>query len=256
MYDAASRQRRLKRTTMSTRPSLESLEGRIVLSTFKVNTTLDTVAVNLKTGKDASGHISLRSAIMAANAKPNSDTIILPTGTFKLMIAGSGEDQDATGDLDINGNVTIKGKNSSASIIDGNNLDRVLEVLSGKVSISNVTIQHGLSAEGAGLLNQGGQVTLTSVKILNNAAVSANATAGQNGTGGGLDGNAGSPGGSAGSAAGGGIFNNAGSLSLVKCVIAGNQAVGGAGGNGGQGGNGAGAGHGNSRHERAQCNRR
>ena len=55
---------------------------------FKVNTLLDTVAVNLKTGKDASGHISLRSAIEAANAKPNSDTILLPNGTIKLTIAG------------------------------------------------------------------------------------------------------------------------------------------------------------------------
>ena len=134
--------------SMKTRLALECLETRLVLSTFKVNTTLDTVAVSLKTGKDASGHISLRSAIMAANAKPNSDTIILPAGTFKLTIAGAGEDSDATGDLDINGNVTIKGKSSSSTIIDGNNLDRVIEVLGGKVSISKVTIQHGRSARG------------------------------------------------------------------------------------------------------------
>ena len=50
-------------------PRLEHLEPRIALSTFHVNTTLDTVAVNLRTGKDAAGHISLRSAIMAADAK-------------------------------------------------------------------------------------------------------------------------------------------------------------------------------------------
>ena len=44
-------------------------------------------AVNLKSGKDASGHVSLRrSAIMAANAKPSSDTIIVPSGTFLLTI--------------------------------------------------------------------------------------------------------------------------------------------------------------------------
>ncbi len=41
------------------RPHGEALETRRVLTTFKVNTLLDTVAVNLKTGKDASGHISL-----------------------------------------------------------------------------------------------------------------------------------------------------------------------------------------------------
>ena len=66
----------------------ESLETRRLLSTFKVNTLLDTVAVNLKTGKDASGHISLRSAIEAANSRPNADTILLPAGTIKLTIVG------------------------------------------------------------------------------------------------------------------------------------------------------------------------
>ena len=91
-------------------PRLEGLEDRVVLSTFQVNTTLDTVAVNLKNGKDATGHISLRSAIMAADARGQSNTIIVPAGTFTLTIAGASEDDNATGDLDINGNVTIKGR--------------------------------------------------------------------------------------------------------------------------------------------------
>src|SRR5580700_7327053 len=125
MFGSSNRQQRGKRRNTGVQPRLEGLEARLVLSTFKVNTTLDTVAVSLKTGKDASGHISLRSAIMAADARPNADTIILPAGTFKLTIAGAGEDNDATGDLDINGNLTIKGKSSAATIIDGNNLDRV-----------------------------------------------------------------------------------------------------------------------------------
>ena len=90
-----------RRRAKRSRPWLEVLEHRVVLSTFKVNTTLDTVAVSLKTGKDASGHISLRSAIMAADAKPNADTIIVPAGMFKLTLAGAGEDAAATGDLDI-----------------------------------------------------------------------------------------------------------------------------------------------------------
>jgi hypothetical protein len=75
-------QQRTKRNPTAMRPSLECLEARLVLSTFKVNTLLDTVAVNLQTGKDASGHVSLRSAIMAADAKPNADTIIIPGGTW------------------------------------------------------------------------------------------------------------------------------------------------------------------------------
>ena len=72
-----------------------------------MNTTLDTVAVNLKNGKDASGHISLRSAIMAADASHGSSTIIVPAGVFLLTIPGANENASATGDLD------LKGKSSS-----------------------------------------------------------------------------------------------------------------------------------------------
>ena len=141
------------------------------MSTFQVNTTLDTVAANLRTGKDATGHISLRSAIMAADAKGGSNTIKLPSGPYTLSIAGANEDASTTGDLDITSNLTIKGSGASSTIIDGNKLDRVIQVLRGKVSISGVTIRNGMADTGGGLLNSGGQVTLSSVVVtLNHAA--------------------------------------------------------------------------------------
>ncbi len=231
------------RATREFMPWPDGLEDRVVLSTFKVNTTLDTVAVSLKTGKDATGHISLRSAIQAANAKPNSDTIILPKGTFTLTIPGANEDLDATGDLDINGNLTIKGKNANSTIIDGNNLDRVIQVLSGKVQISGVTIEHGRAFEGGGLLNSGGKVTLTSVVVANNVAIGNAGANGVTGVGGGTVGGAGSDGGSGGTSFGGGIANQTGSLSISKSTIASNQAIGGNGGQGGGGGYGQGTGN-------------
>ena len=181
-------QRRARRQTTNQRPMFEGLESRLVLSTFNVNTLLDTVAADLKTGKDASGHISLRSAIQAANSKPNSDTILLPSGMIKLTIAGANENLAATGDLDLNGNVTIKGKGASSSIIDGNALDRVFEVSSGKVQISGVTIQNGKANEGGGLLNSGGKVTLTSVVVTHNVAQGTAGAAGIAGLGGGAQG--------------------------------------------------------------------
>ena len=92
------------------RPGLEGLEDRVTPTTFHVNTFLDTVAVNLKTGKDASGHISLRSAIMAADAHGRLNKIILPAGTFTLTIAPAGDDDNSTGDLDISANVSIQGR--------------------------------------------------------------------------------------------------------------------------------------------------
>ena len=206
-----------------------------------MNTTLDTLAVNLHTGKDASGHISLRSAIMAADAHGGSSTIIVPTGTFTLTIPGPNEDASASGDLDLKGKITIKGKSSTGTVIDGNNLDRVFQVLSGKVTISKLTIQHGLAAEAQGILNSGGQVTLSSVRIVNNDAQGTAGVNGAAGSSGGAAGGNGAAGTAGGLAEGGGIFNAAGSLNLLNSTISLNRALGGNGGNGGDGGVGSGA---------------
>ena len=222
-----------KRKTTRTCPRLEALEQRLQLSTFRVNTTLDTVAVNLHTGKDSSGHISLRSAIMAADAHGGSSTIIVPAGTFTLTIPGANEDASATGDLDLKGKITIKGASTTGTVIDGNNLDRVFQVLGGKVSISKLTIQHGRAAQGAGILNSGGQVTLSSVRIVNNVAVGGAGLNGADGSGGGASGATAPVGTDGGLAEGGGILNAAGSLSISNSTISSNLAVGGNGGNGG-----------------------
>ena len=199
------------RKTTGVRPTIELLEHRVVLSTFKVNTTLDAVAVNLTTGKDASGQISLRSAIMAANVKSNSDTIILPAGNYTLTIPGAGEDNAATGDLDIHGSLTIKGAGANSTTIDANSLDRVFQIFSGKVTISGVTIRDGQATFGGGIFNGGGQVTLSNDVITGNCAV-------------------GAPGGGDGD--GGGVFNAAGSLSVTNTTFGANGATGGAGSQG------------------------
>ncbi len=185
------RKRNDKARVRRLRPAHEGLEGRVVLSTFHVNTTLDTVAVNLKTGKDASGNISLRSAIMAADANPKSDTIVLPAGTFTLTIPPTGGDGSDSGDLDISANLTIKGSKNGQTVIDGNSLDRVFDILSGKVAISNVVIEHGRAVgEGGGILNSGGKVTLTSVQLFDNVAVGDSGANGADGVAGGQDGTA------------------------------------------------------------------
>jgi len=97
MFSASARRKNAARAASRTRPRFEWLEDRLVLSTFRVNTTLDTVAVDFKRGKDAAGHISLRSAIMAADSRGGSNTIILPSGVFKLTIAGDQVHYDLTG---------------------------------------------------------------------------------------------------------------------------------------------------------------
>ena len=199
---------------------LELLESRVTPSTFHVNTLLDTVAVNMKTGQDAAGQISLRSAIEAANAKPNADTIILPAGTFTLTM----------GELDISSNLTIKGKGAGTTIINGNNLDRVFQISSGKVTISGVAIEHGnaTKGEGGGILISGGKVTLSSVQVVDNVARGFGYSQG-------TDGRPGMEGLAGGSAFGGGIYNAAGSLTIVNSFIESNSAIGGHGETGGAG---------------------
>ena len=230
------RQNRGMRRTNRSRLSLELLEYRVTPSTFHVNSLLDTVAVNLKTGKDASGHVSLRSAIEAANAKSSADTIILPAGTVTLTIAGADENNAATGDLDVLHSVTIKGAGAGTTIIDGNNLDRVFDIHGGTVSISGMTIEHGRAlAGGGGLLNGGGKVSITNVTLENNVAFGIDGGNGVNGIGGGSVGNDGGSGVNGTNAEGGGIMNASGSMTIKNSFIASNQAKAGNGGNGGNG---------------------
>ena len=154
-----------------------------------------------------------------------------------MTIAGANEDNAATGDLDIKGNVTIKGKRASATIIDGNAIDRVFQILSGRVRLSGLTIQHGQAEDGGGLLNSGGQVTLTAGVVPNNMAfgspgangVTGSAGTGTVGPGAGFVAGVGGAGADAGEALGGGISNEAGTLSLSNSTILLNRAQGGAG---------------------------
>src|SRR6187399_2754677 len=80
------------RETRRARLEIVSLEDRTVPASFIVSTTDDTLAVELSTGLDASGNISLRSAIQAANYLGGSNTISLPAGTYTLSLGGANED--------------------------------------------------------------------------------------------------------------------------------------------------------------------
>jgi hypothetical protein len=91
---------------------------------------------------------SLRAAITEANATPGADVIQLPAGTYTLSIAGAGEDGNATGDLDIEGDLTIIGAGAATTVIDAAGIDRVLEVSSGNVTLQHVTIAGGDSGPG------------------------------------------------------------------------------------------------------------
>jgi predicted outer membrane repeat protein len=135
------------------------LEDRSVPATLTVNTTLDVL------GHD-NGMLSLRQAVIDANASPNANTIVLPAGTYTLTQA------PFNGDLQLSGDLTIKGAGASATVVDGAGLDRVFQVLGGaKVVLTGITIQHGSPFGGLG---DGGGIYDAGTLKVNNCTISGN----------------------------------------------------------------------------------
>jgi hypothetical protein len=75
------------------------------------------------------GQCTLRAAVQTANAEPGPDTIRLRPARYVLSLAGSSEDDAATGDLDVRSNITLAGGGFRATQIDGRRLgDRIFDV--------------------------------------------------------------------------------------------------------------------------------
>ena len=223
---------------------------------FTVTTINDTPDANLADGicDDGTGNCSLRAAVMESNALTGSHTISLPSGLYTFGIPGAGEDLAATGDLDINSDITLIGTSSISTIIDADSLDRVFHILPGNtVVMSLLTIKEGfvIPGNGGGILNLGnlslnemhishnvcelnqggstlsgfgggianeGTLNCTQVTIFNNTAVGGRGTNGSNGGGGGGS----TPG------FGGGIYNgSSGNIILENTTISSNAAMGG-----------------------------
>ena len=147
-----------------------------------VTTTADVLAVD--------GQCSLREAIIAANtdastgdcqAGSGADTITfspsLPKpAVFTLTLSGAGEDNAATGDLDLTGTLTIEGAGQDQIILDGDSADRVFDVRpAANITVSGITIRNGdpgQSAEGGGIaIALGAGLTLSNSLVTANTAL-------------------------------------------------------------------------------------
>ncbi|MEM6364253.1 MAG: choice-of-anchor Q domain-containing protein, partial [Planctomycetota bacterium] len=158
-------------------PSLERLESRRLLASIVVNTTADIVD-----SEDA--FVSLREAISQANSTPNEADIItfdpsLDGKTIRMTRTGSPEDQNDRGDLDLtSGQVILRGNGTSQTIIsaggDSGIGERVFHLLgTAQVTIEDLTITGGRTANGAGILNESGEsvfLTLSGVRMIDNNA--------------------------------------------------------------------------------------
>jgi CSLREA domain-containing protein len=191
-------------------------------ASFTVNSHNDQVDANIGDGTatTSSGTCTLRAAIQEANALASGGphTITLPAGNYDLTIAGEGEDNAATGDLDIKASVTIIGAGVGSTFIDANptrakSIDRVFDIFTVPpvgtmpgVKIIGVTIRGGhitLPNQAGGGIRNVGTLTLDSVDVSDNES-----------------------GGGAGVAyylSAGGIYNR-GTLTLIKSTVTRNKA--------------------------------
>lgn len=195
-------------------------------TTFPVTKTADTA------DGTCNADCSLREAIIAANANAGPDDITLPAGTYALSIPPTGENvagptgnNEAIGDLDVNGELTITGAGASTTIVDGADLSRIFHIHGGPVTITGLTARNGseeagggifveavtsvnfsnivvtandgLGSGGGGIRNQGGTTTITDSTISNNVV----------------------------DAQGGGIFTIGTPLTIIRSTISGNTAT-------------------------------
>jgi uncharacterized repeat protein (TIGR01451 family) len=210
-------------------PKLEHLEDRTLLSNYTTGVFTDGV-----TGAPNNANSTLRDAIIAANADIGTatDTIQLSAGTYTLNDANNN-----LGDLSITNtshSLIIQGATNTdgtpATIIDQKALTRVFQIVNPgtTVQFENVIIEGGdardnggvgstPAALGGGLLSNGGNVTMTNVAFMGDAAV----------------------GGAGQSAQGGGIYSAGGSVALSNVTFNRGGVAGGVGtvGSGGTGGN-------------------
>ena len=185
----------------------------------------DAAAVTITTGDDeidTNGQCSLREAIRNVNAgariHPDCDapsapySIILGATTYRLTIAGPGEEVALTGDLDVMGTVTIVGAGALSTRVEAGpsaaeGIDRVFHIRGGTTTLTGLTVQHGndpLSetpavGQGGGGIRVDAGLVLQDVTVKNNRSQS------------GLTG------------AGGGIWS-AGGLTATNVTVSGNSA--------------------------------
>jgi uncharacterized repeat protein (TIGR01451 family) len=244
-------------------PRLDYLEDRTLLSTFTPTLFTDGVSTNAVN--------TLRDAIIAANNDTGTlpDTINLAAGTYTLSIANtSGHETGAQqGDLNITNTqhtLVIQGVTGTngkpATIINQTVADRVFQIVNPGTTVifKNLLIENGnaqdngaagvaagsTAAQGGGLLNNGGNVTMTNVAFSSDHAT---AGASQSAQGGGIYSLNGTltlnnvtlsldtakGGSNGGNAQGAGLYLSGGKANLTNCLISANNLTGGNGATGG-----------------------
>lgn len=129
---------------------------------FPVNLVVDATDDN-NDGDTSAGKLSLREAILIANAAPSVDTITFAqglTGTITLV----------NGELLITDDIAITGPGANSLIINGNDNSRIFHIGPDEVaSITGLSLAGGFANSGAAILDEG-TLTLSAMDISGNLA--------------------------------------------------------------------------------------
>lgn len=161
---------------------------------FNVNTTADQVDLDVADGLclTGTGSCSLRAAIMQANhlSGPVATHINLPAGVYLLTRPANGADGEDNGDLNFSAPLSagqaifIDGVAAGSTIIDANQIDRVMTVDAGRVvSIGRASLRNGYvaTANGGGVMNLG-SLTLQDCTIEGNTSIASGGGVSSTGT--------------------------------------------------------------------------
>jgi CSLREA domain-containing protein len=146
-------------------------------ATLNVNSTADTLVAG-------DGQCTLREAILNANgdsdttggdcaAGSGADLIEVPAGSYVLTIPSDNPLADTAeiGDLDIAGDLTLRGAGAAVTIIDAAGIDGVAQIQWGAVTLERLTLRGGVGIFGAGVSVVDGAVTVSECVISGNSGV-------------------------------------------------------------------------------------
>lgn len=150
--------------------------------TITVTTDVDALDANdglcsLREAAIASNTDSASGAVAGeCNAGNGADTILLPSGTYTLTIAGAYEDMSESGDIDLLADTILSGTGASSTVINANGIDRVFDIdptYTGiTVTLSGLTMRNGIADgdNGGALIQHTGSLTLFQVSVISNTA--------------------------------------------------------------------------------------
>ena len=118
---------------------------------------------------------TLREAVIATNAHPGRDTILLARKTYDLNLPRTGEGDPNTGDLDVTDPVVIKHQGKGRAVIDANRIDRVLHFVTSNTDrytdLVKIVVRGGKTTLwGGGIMVGNGIIGLTNSVVTDNRA--------------------------------------------------------------------------------------